>query len=144
MMWSRWQTIVWPIDGQSPDACMHISRYQLFTLYTFVYSGSSELCKQLASCHYNDIIMSTMASQITSLTIIYSTINSVADQRKHQSSVSLAFVRGFHWWPMNSPHKGPVMRKMFPSDDVIMYCFVTDSLYILPISCKVILPALGW
>ena len=70
---------------------------------------------------YNDVIMSTMASQITSLTIVYSTIYSDADQRKHQSSVSLAFVRGIHRRPVNSPHKWPVMRKMFPFDDVIMY-----------------------
>ena len=43
------------------------------------------------------------------------------DQRKHQSSALLAFVRGIHRWPVNSPHKGPVTRKMFPFDDVIMY-----------------------
>ena len=43
-----------------------------------------------------------------------------ADQRKHQSSASLAFVRGIHWRPVNSPHKWPVTRKMFPFDDVIM------------------------
>ena len=43
-----------------------------------------------------------------------------ADQRKHQSSASLAFVRGSHRRPVNSPHKGPVTRKMFPFDDVIM------------------------
>ena len=42
------------------------------------------------------------------------------DQRKHQSSASLAFVRGIRWWPVNSPHKGPVTRKMFPFNDVIM------------------------
>ena len=48
--------------------------------------------------HYNDVIMSTMASEITSLTIAYSTIYSGLDQRKHQSSASLAFVRGIHRW----------------------------------------------
>ena len=64
--------------------------------------------------------MSTMASQITSLTIVYSTVYLGADQWKHQSSASLAFVRGIHRWPVNSPHKGPVTRKMFPFDDVIM------------------------
>ena len=42
------------------------------------------------------------------------------DQRKHQSSASLAFVWGIHRGPVNSPHKGPVTRKMFPLDDVIM------------------------
>ena len=65
--------------------------------------------------------MSAMASQITSLTIVYSTVYSGADQRKHQSSASLAFVRGIHRGPVNSPHKGRVTWKMFPFDDVIMY-----------------------
>ena len=71
--------------------------------------------------HYGDVIMGRIASQITSLTIVYSTIYSDADQRKHQSSGSLAFVRGIHWGPVNSPHKWPVTRKMFPFHDVIMY-----------------------
>ena len=70
--------------------------------------------------HYSDVIMSTIVSQITSLTIIYSTVCSGTYQRKHQSSASLAFVRGIHRWPVNSPHKGPVTRKMFPLDDGIM------------------------
>ena len=76
--------------------------------------------RDLTSRHYNDVIMSTIASQITSLTIVYSTVYSGTDQRKHQSSASLAFVRGIHRGPVNSPHKGPVTRKMFPFDDVIM------------------------
>ena len=71
--------------------------------------------------HYHDVIMSSLASQITSLKIVYSIVYSDADQRKHQSSASLAFVRGIHRGPVNSPHKGPVTRKMFPFDDVIMY-----------------------
>ena len=80
--------------------------------------------------NYCDVIMGAMASQIISLTIVYSTVHSGLDQRKHQSSASLAFVRGIHWWPMNFPHKWPVTRKMFPFDDVIKYwdraqpCFV--------------------
>ena len=63
--------------------------------------------------HCNDVIMSAIASQITSLTIVYSTVYSGTDQRKHQSSASLAIVRGIHRWPMNSPHIGPVTRKIF-------------------------------
>ena len=70
--------------------------------------------------HCSDAIMASMASQITSLTIVYSTVYSDADKRKHQSSVSLAFVRGIHLWPVKFPHKWPVTRKMFPFDDVIM------------------------
>ena len=61
-----------------------------------------------------------MVSQITSLTIVYLSTYSGLNQRKHQRSVSLAFVRGNHRWPVNSPQKGPVRRKMFPFDDVIM------------------------
>ena len=70
--------------------------------------------------HYNGVIMSAIAAQITSLMIVYSRVYSGVDQRKHQSSASLAFARGIHRWPMNSPHKGPVTQKMFPFDEVIM------------------------
>ena len=75
--------------------------------------------KNIAS-HHNDVIMSAVASQITSLTIVYSTVYSGTDQSKHQRSASLAFVWGIHRWPVNSPHKRPVTRKVFPFDDVIM------------------------
>ena len=78
--------------------------------------------------HYSGVITGTMASQITScLTIVYSTFYSGADQGKHQSSAPLAFVRGIHRWPVNSPHKGPVTRKMFPFDDVIMTLYHSDT-----------------
>ena len=70
--------------------------------------------------HYDDVIMSEIASQITSLTIVYSIAHSGADQSKHQSSASLAFVWEIHRGPVNFPHKWPVTRKMFPFDDVIM------------------------
>ena len=75
--------------------------------------------------HYNDVIMSVMASQITSLTIVYSTVYSSTGERKHQSST----------WPANSPHKGPVTRKMFPFDDVIMIR-VTDNSIITRIASE--------
>ena len=71
--------------------------------------------------HSNDVAMGSLASQITSFTLVYSAVYSGADQRKHQSSATLAFVRGIHRGPVNSPHKWPVKRKMFPFDDVIMY-----------------------
>ena len=70
--------------------------------------------------HYSDVIIDATASQINSLTIVYSTVYSSADQRKHQSSASLAFVWGIHRWPVNSPHKWPITRKIFLFDDVIM------------------------
>ena len=78
------------------------------------------LAFQQGGHHYDDVIMSAMASQITSLTIVYSTVYSGADHRKHQSYASLAFVRGIPRSPVNSPHKWPVTRKMFPFHDVIM------------------------
>ena len=70
--------------------------------------------------NHNDVIMGAMESQITSLTIVYSIIDSRADQRKHQSPASLVFVRGIHRWPVNSPHKWSVTWKIFPLYDVIM------------------------
>ena len=64
--------------------------------------------------------MSAKASHITGVSIVWSTVCSDSDKKKHQSSASLAFVRKIHRWPVNSPHKGPVTRKMIPSDDVII------------------------
>ena len=68
--------------------------------------------------HYSDVIMSAMESKITGVSIVCSIVCSGVDQRKHQNSASLAFVMGMHRWPLVSPHKGPVTRKMFPHDDV--------------------------
>ena len=68
--------------------------------------------------------MSAMASQITGFSIVCLTVGSGADQRNHQSSASLAVVRGIHRCPVNSPHKWPVTRKIYPFDDAIIteYC----------------------
>ena len=60
--------------------------------------------KTLLCTYYNDVIMGAMAPQITSLTIVYSTVYLGADLSKHQSSPSLAFVWGIHRGPVNSPH----------------------------------------
>ena len=81
---------------------------------------SSRKPEQQEKSVYDDVIMDAIASQITSLASVYSDVKLGAHQRKHQSSASLAFVRGIHRWPVNSPHKWPVTRKMFPFDDVIM------------------------
>ena len=105
---------------------------QLAQFHPFFFSAVRALISIYCNDHYNDIIMSAMASQITSLTTVYLTFYSGADQRKHQSSASLAFVRGIHRWPVNSPHKGPVARKMFPFDDVIIY--LHDSWLIMLVS----------
>ena len=53
------------------------------------------------------------------------------DQRKHQSSASLAFVWGIHRGPMNSPHKWSVTREMFPLDDVIMHTLTLGDVAVI-------------
>ena len=84
-------------------------------VYRFVYRYTvfNTLRQTCSICNYNDVIMGAIASQITSLTIVYSIVYSDADQRKYQSSASLAFVRVIHRGPVNSPHKCPVTRKCF-------------------------------
>ena len=93
--------------------------------------------------HYIDVIMSAIASQITGVSIVYSTVCSGLDQRKHQSSASLAFVRGFHQWPVNSLQKGQQRETCFhfmtsscdtdspvimrSSSDICMYVYSHDS-----------------
>ena len=81
-------------------------------------SGYDSLCHLLFHCshlstHYCDVIMTSVASQITSLAVVYSIVYSDADERKHQSSASLAFVRGIHrdrWIPRT---KGQSRGKCF-------------------------------
>ena len=75
--------------------------------------------------YYIDVIMSVKspASRLLTQPFIHG-----AGQRKHQSSESLAFVSGIHRWPVNSPHKGPVMRKLFPFDDVIIPLMIVSPI----------------
>ena len=96
-------------------------------IYSCLYALFTNVPNMNSFTHYNDVIMSAMASQISSLTIVYSTVYSRCRSKKHQSSASLAFVRGIHRWPVNSSHKGPVTRKMFPFDNVIMINDVLHS-----------------
>ena len=72
---------------------------------------------QFSFPHYTDVIMRSMVSQIT---IVCTSVCSGADQRGHQSSASLSLLREIHRSPVDSPHKGPVTRKIFPFDEVIM------------------------
>ena len=108
---SRWLYILrwWP-------------RHSLSTSFFYWYLHSNFLLDLFSfTSHYTDVKICTIASQITSLTIVYSTDYSDADQRKHQSSASVAFVRGIHRGPVSSPHKWPVTRELFPFDDVITF-----------------------
>ena len=73
--------------------------------------------------------MNVMASQITSVSIVRSTICSNADQRNHQSSTSLAYVRGIHWWTVDSLHKGPVTWKMFHLMTIMLQEKYTCSMF---------------
>ena len=98
--------------------CMYVC---IFTETTVALSVALQWC-------HNGV----MASQITSLMIVYSTVYTGADQSKHQSSASLAFVQGIHRWPVNSPHKGPLTQKMFPFDSswfsmLMTLCFSTNA-----------------
>ena len=92
--------------------------------------GFSHLLIFLEFCRQSYRSALCYSSQITTLqwrhneldgdvSIVCSTVCSGADQGKYQSSASLALAKGIHRWPVDSPHKGPVTRKMFPFDDVI-------------------------
>ena len=100
------------------------------------YSMQMEIITSIVTLYVlynNDVIMSAIASQITGLMIIYSAVYSGADQRKHQSSSSLAFLRGMIG---EFPHKCPVTRNMLPFDDVIMKLFTASikvcTIHIIP------------
>ena len=71
----------------------------------------------------NDVIMSVMASLITGISIVYSTVYSSTDQ--------------FTWWLVNNSHKGPITWKMFPFDHVIMIGshFISDISILLCFIC---------
>ena len=119
----------------------------LMIVYSTVYSGEDQSSNDLLGkspdggvMRYCDFIIGAIASQITSLTIVYSTVYSGADQRKHQSSTSLAFVLGIHRWPVNSPHKWLVTRKMFPFDDVIMWAIVASCLNVVTAMWQLFIP----
>ena len=112
--------IVEPVFVQCRETCI---LYKSMPWLLMTWRSKEPSHQQPCYCsisHYTNAILGTIASQITSLTIVYSIVYSDADQRKHQSSASLAFMWGIHRGPVNSPHKWPVTRKMFPFDDVVM------------------------
>ena len=80
-------------------------------------SSTTKPCAYSRLLLYSDVIMSTVASQIIGVSIVCSTVRSVAHQTKNQSSASLVFVKGIH---RGFPHKGPVTQKMFPVNDINM------------------------
>ena len=121
----------WP-DTFMSDQCQIDIDLTVFAIWDNVITTKQSTTKPCVYCmkfpvHYNDVVMGAIVSQITSLAIVYSAVYSGADQRKHQSSASLAFVRGIHRGPVNFPHKWPVARKMFPFDDVIMTIHLVNT-----------------
>ena len=93
-------------------ACNPLILFLLTSFITYSTSGTCSFDHLLPVClllfrltwslHSDNVIMGAIASQITSLTIVYSTVYSGADQRKYQISASPAFVRGLHrdrWIP---------------------------------------------
>ena len=107
---------------------LHTFYQQQFLLYEHRMKQPNHQIQYWLILHYCDAMMGAMVSQITGVTIVYSTVCSGADQRKRQSSASLAFVRGTHRWSVNSLHKGPGTRQMLSFDDVIIsyWLILTD------------------
>ena len=88
------------------DSCSWYLIGEILILYQIMtWCNGMETFSAFLVIHCSDVIMGAVASQITRLIIVYSTVYSDADQRKHQSSASLVFVRGIHRWPVNSPHR---------------------------------------
>ena len=120
-------TVLFSACGQIPNGVLRTSCIGRVSMIDFIikrvvcaYLYRFVLTRCGLRRHYSDVIMSAMTCQITSVSIVFSTVCSGADRRKHQSSTSLAIVRGIHRWPVDFPHKGPVKRNMFPFDDIIM------------------------
>ena len=100
-------------------------------------------CRSRAS-HYSAVIMNAMSYQITSVSSIYSTVCSGVDESKHQSFALLALLweefTDDQWiprWPVNSPHKEQVTRKMLPFDEFIMITYVIASVIPIMVSGEV-------
>ena len=110
----------YPLSTHSPFSAICRKRTIFFRHCPSPCSPIDRKKTQKRAKHCSDVMMRVMASQITSLTSVYSAVHSGTHGRKHQSSASLAFVWGIHRWPVNCPHKGPVTRQMFPLDDVMM------------------------
>ena len=104
------------IIGKSPDG---LTKEVFIGVEIFWWNLSNKLVA-FTAIHYNDVIMGVVASQITGVPVVCTVIGSGTNQRKYQTSASLALVKGIHCWPMNSMHKGPVTQKMLPFDEFIM------------------------
>ena len=125
--WRLWR--YWNVDSSKWH--LEISIYDALPVihnhFTYLWIFKHWQINGFKWCHYIAVKKDAMASKITSHTIRYWTVYSGADQGTQQSSASLAFVWGIHRWPVNSPHKWPVTRKIFPFDDVITVLDISDN-----------------
>ena len=96
---------------------IHIGSYNQFSTWIF------EILE--TRLHYSDVTMSAMASHITGVSMVCSAVVQLQIKENIQAP-PLAFLRRIHWSPVDSPHKGPVRRKTFPFDDVIMSYIVSS------------------
>ena len=90
--WNNWCLAIGEVLCYSHHSMLNLKAFEIY----LVIHLELHCLKANAWIHHTDVIMTTMASRITSLKVVYSIVNSGADQRKHQSSASLAFVRGIH------------------------------------------------
>ena len=126
---------IWPVSYQNITFIMNSITKHIYFLENEIKSNTA------LQWHHNEHDGISNHQQLDCLLIICSG----ADQRKHQNSTSLAFVRGIRWWPVDSPHKGPVTQKMFPCDDIIMNCLkVADNPKALDLWDSVILASFVW
>ena len=105
--YASWQVQGWMQNNISSHICTHIYIYKYF-------------CTHIPMLHHSDVTMGAMASQITNVLVVYSTVYSGTDQRKYQGHALLAFAGGIDRWPVISPRKEPATRKMIPFNDAIM------------------------
>ena len=89
-------------------------------IISWTLSKTINLSKNVMIVVYENVMMRVMASQITGSPASRLFAQPFEDLIEHKNSASLAFVRIIYRWPVDSPHKGPVTRNMFPFDDVIM------------------------
>ena len=97
------------------DYCLHFMHWKIHTCYILT-SDESCLSKYPLRWRHNDC--NGISNHQPHGCLLSCLIRHRS--KKTSNSMPLAFVRGIHWWPVNSPHKGPVTRKKFPFDDVIM------------------------
>ena len=124
LIWSQENALEIVVCRKAAIACMSHSvkslNYRLSTLLFLRcrFRGFEFLALSL---HYSDVITGAMASQITSL------LTQPFIQAQIKENIKAPRHWGIHRWPVNSPHEWPVMRKVFPFDDVIMKNWIYQS-----------------